>query len=1350
MDETGRLTSMQTEVGKEVARVAAVSIGLAIMITRSIALMLAGLLLLAGRVAAAPRISEFMAENRSVLADEDGEFSDWIEIYNPDPTTVNLAGYALTDDPLILQKWVFPAVSIPSGGYLVVFASGKNRVNPAAQLHTNFSLETNGEYLALIAPDGTTKVGEFAPTYPVQEPDRSYGLALPLTTTTYLTQGAACRWRVPSAELPGWNGLGFLDTSWAAGVTGVGYERSPTDAVNFTALIGSGSNVNTAMYNVQTTCYIRIPFNVPNASAVFGLTLRMKYDDGFIAYINGVQVKSANAYSDPAYDAYATGANPDANAVAFQSYDISKFRSALVNGTNVLAIHGLNAAFNSSDFIIVPQLEGVIPNAGGAIATGYFATPTPGTVNGLRVDGFVKDTRFSVDRGFFSAPFPLTISTNTPGAVIRYTTNGSAPTATTGTIYSGPITISATTVIRAAAFITGWQPSNVDTQTYIFASSVRNQSQTQPGFPLDWGREFDFNTGQLGSTLVAADYQMDPAITTAPAYTNAIVPALENTLPVLSITGDTQAIFGTNGIYSDGRLTAGLELPASVEFFGPGSGAGFRVNCGLRIHGGDALIEHPKKPFRLYFRDEYGMDTLDFPFFPNSPVRKFKRLQLRGGGHDGWAVPFGGTSNDLAFHATYVRDQFLRQTELDQGRLSPSGRYVHVYINGLYWGFYVVHEVPGDDYFKSHLGGVDAEDWDVVEQPSVSVFDVVDGNGDAMTALLALCTPATNPANASVYAQIKTYLDVDEFIDHMIVQIWGCQNDWMGPVFRQGFNYSRFFNKNWNAGRLSRGATRTGFLFSVWDAEISMGAQLVFSNVGGRIVDFDHTRVGETGFGSTAPGPPAQIYNALRSNAEFRLRFGDRLQKHFFNDGVLTPAAAGARLASLRNLLVGPIVAESARWGDVNGVDFSRDDHWLPEMNWLRDTFMTQRTGIVLGQFRSLGLYPSIDAPSFNQFGGSVGSTFPLVMTNPNASGQIYYTTDGSDPRNGAIPSAGAQLYTGPVLLTQTGDVKARVLNAGTWSAVTETTFIVGVPATAANLLVSEIHYEPAEPTAAEIAAGFTLASDFEYIELFNPTSQVLELTGLEFIAGVVFEFADGSIKTLIPGGRVLVVKNAAAFAFRFGAGLPVTGVFQNGTTLANGGERLAVIDDFGNSIFDFTYDSKSPWPDPPAGSGMGIVLVRPELLPNPALASNWRLSRISGGSPASDDRPSFAAWLAGNDAGDDELGDADGDGLSNLIEYALGGNPNQPFQAAPLNATRRTFSVGGVPAEYFTVTLRRQYGAEDVATFVEFSADLATWSANGVLEDVDVQADGSSIETWRAPNPIGGAGQFARVRVEK
>src|SRR4030095_4471110 len=106
-------------------------------------------------------ISEIVPDNARTLADEDVSCPDWIEIYNPTAGTINLLGWHLTDNRTLLSKWTFPSVDLPANGFLVVFASGKNRTTDPTHLHTSFQLEANGEYLALVQPDGVTIASEY-------------------------------------------------------------------------------------------------------------------------------------------------------------------------------------------------------------------------------------------------------------------------------------------------------------------------------------------------------------------------------------------------------------------------------------------------------------------------------------------------------------------------------------------------------------------------------------------------------------------------------------------------------------------------------------------------------------------------------------------------------------------------------------------------------------------------------------------------------------------------------------------------------------------------------------------------------------------------------------------------------------------------------------------------------------------------------------------------------------------------------------------------------------------------------------------------------------------------------------
>jgi len=161
-------------------------------------------------------ITELMAVNSFTLADEDGDFPDWIEVYNPTDAAVDLQGWHLTDNAHDLTKWVFPSHVLAPDQYVVVFASDKDRATPGMPLHTNFKLTSDGEYLALVEPDGTTIADEFSPGFPEQSTDVSYGYTF--SSSMLLSEGAELTYLVPTADEAAlgnaWTAPDFDDSNW--------------------------------------------------------------------------------------------------------------------------------------------------------------------------------------------------------------------------------------------------------------------------------------------------------------------------------------------------------------------------------------------------------------------------------------------------------------------------------------------------------------------------------------------------------------------------------------------------------------------------------------------------------------------------------------------------------------------------------------------------------------------------------------------------------------------------------------------------------------------------------------------------------------------------------------------------------------------------------------------------------------------------------------------------------------------------------------------------------------------------------------------------------------------------------
>ena len=233
---------------------------------------------------------------------------------------------------------------------------------------------------------------------------------------------------------------------------------------------GLSNALETQMLDKNASCRMRLGFVAEDPAVFDSLTLRIRYEDGFVAYLNGQKVAERNAPIAPSWDSAATTDRPDGQSLTFEEINLTAYLSALqaAPATNVLAIHGLNNSKNNGEFLIDPVL----------VATQdldtpqYFTSPTPGAANISGALGVVDDIEFSHKRGFYTAGFSLALATETPGATIRYTLDGSTPSATTGTMYSSPIVINGTSKVRAVGIKPGWLDSKVKTHTYLFLGDI--------------------------------------------------------------------------------------------------------------------------------------------------------------------------------------------------------------------------------------------------------------------------------------------------------------------------------------------------------------------------------------------------------------------------------------------------------------------------------------------------------------------------------------------------------------------------------------------------------------------------------------------------------------------------------------------------------------------------------------------------------------------------------------------------------------------------------------------------------------------------------------------------------------
>ena len=329
-------------------------------------------------------------------------------------------------------------------------------------------------------------------------------------------------------------------------------------------------------------------------------------------------------------------------------------------------------------------------------------------------------------------------------------------------------------------------------------------------------------------------------------------------------------------------------------------------------------------------------------------------------------------------------------------------------------------------------------------------------------------------------------------------------------------------------------------------------------------------------------------------------------------------------------------------------------------------------------------------------------------------------------------------------MLTNLVTIRSRIKNTnGEWSALTEAFFEpAAAQPTSATLVVSEIMYHPPDPTAAEQAATYTNADDFEFIRLTNVGATPLDLRNTEFTAGITFDFVLGTVLAINPGASVIVVKNRDAFRTRYGAAYDAILAGEYAGGLDNSGELITLARTGASplTLQSFTYGDAKPWPKTADGYGPSLMLIAPSPAPNHTVATNWTASAQAGGMPGGVARPlTYSAWKqltfnsidAANAAVSGPLVDADGDGLRNFAEYTLGCAPRYPDSAAALLAAQIE-NISGT--DYLTFQYRLNAGASDATSTPEICSNLTAW-VSGAANIVTVTGPTSSPNgaiTWK------------------
>jgi hypothetical protein len=1235
---------------------------------------------LAGDVRGSVSISELLADNGSGIADEDGSRQDWLELYNSGDAAVNLDGWWLTDKTNNVTQWRIPNVSIPAKGTRFFWASGKNRSNPVAPLHTNFSLSKDGEYLGLYRPDPTNGlpvlVDAFAPKFPALPPDVSYGRMFAQTSTTFVASGEVGKWRVLTAaegqnfytnsnyaaghlghgRTNGWNvSPAFNDSTWTNGATGIGY--ATTGWLNPWIGATPSGNCQAALKEINTSLCFRRTFYVPDPSNTVSVKLRMKYEDGFVAFVNGAEVGRANCTNVMAFN---TAANTALSEVIVNNWTEFAFTNTLlVAGTNLLAIQGLNVTTYSSDFLLLPEVVGLAPAVSSTPV--YFSVPTPGAQNGtgsagpLLSDATPEDPNVPRPLGNASSP-PLTVTVR----VIKTKYTISAVRVYHRTLYNTES--SAVTMLD-----NGVWPDAV-TNDGVYSASLPT-TNVLAGQMFRWR----FEAQDVSNTVTKLPAYADPLDTAQYFGTVAVTPsAATSQLPVLEwfvqgspTNGPTAAVFRGSCYYL----------------------SNFYDNVGHEIHG-QSTAGFGKKSYDFDF-------TEDDHFLWKDGERRVKDLNLL----SNWA------------DKTKTRNAFSHWVGKQTGTPYHYAFPVRVQLNGVFHGLLDMLENGGDRMLERN--GLD---------PDGAFYKIYDPNiiNDVTPSLTAekktrkyednsdlrALTNGLDTVKALATRQIYAYdnVDVAASVDYLVTRALNSDLD------HGHKNYFLYRDSN---------ATRE-WQPIVWDVDLSQG-HCYTTNMFKYY--FDDDLITNSQFSA---GVGSRLYNIVWSSPEMKQMFVRRIRT-LMDTLVQSPGTTnGIFETRMREIVasVDPDPADPSPWtdGDLDAArwgypSFFSTNRPREEVERVVTNYFAPRraflfnTGAGRPTFNGLNVpnAPQTDTPGMVTLdsldflpAGNTQSNEYVILRNTTGlavdlsgwkvKGEIEYTFKGgtvipagagtaatnyvgllhlakdaySFRRRASGPTGGQRRF---VQGNYSGQLSARGGTVSLYDATNlliSTTNYVGAPLPAQrSLRITEIQYHPADPSPAEAATlvGVT-DDDFEYLELLNTGTNALTLTGAYFSQGLDYAFPASS---LAGGARLVLAKNPAAFALRYpSVGAPVYGPYQG--ALDNSGERLELTDVCGENILDFEY--KDGWYPASDGSGRSLVLRDTATAYSDfGNAVNWGLSQASLGGPGEADTDLSQAYRGWDNFHFTEAErstnsisgpyqDPDGDGRLNWVEYALGSDP--------------------------------------------------------------------------------------------
>lgn len=1050
-------------------------------------------------------INEVVASNSGVIQDEDGDSPDWIELYNNGTSSVDLTGFGLSDDSSTPFKWVLPSIHLRPREYLLIFASGKDR--------------------------------------------REW-----LVWETIISQGDVWRYRLGNSEPPAnWRSVEFDDSGWYLGSSGFGY----------------GDNDDATVVPQVWSVYIRKTFFIDKPETIRQAWLHVDYDDGFVAYLNDIEIGRANLGTPGDHPAYNQPAATYKEAAMYQGglpekFELKNLSSIFRPGRNVLAIQVHNNDINSSDLTIIPFLtlasteplvvpgRGVAPflppllahlhtnfkisaageeialrNAAGQVFDQVILPPLPVDVSyGRQPDGvgswfyFAQPTpekanttpaySFRITGPTFSSPggcysAPVVL-TLTPSleGSTIRYTTNGAEPTASSALYVSPITINRTTVIRAREFAGGALPGPIISHTYFIGENFR--------------------------------------------------------LPVVSLITDPSNLWDENtGIYVKGKNAEASfpyfganfwqdwEKPVHVEFYEPSGAPGFRLDAGMKIYGGWSR-GHAQKSLAIYAREKYGANKIEYPIFPSLPIQSFESFVLRNSGND-WT-------------STFMRDGMMQTLLLGTNVDLQAYRPATVFLNGEYWGILNIREKINEHYIAAHHG-IDPDRIDFLENNA----DVIQGDASRYIALRNYLATTNMRADAT-YDSVAKLMDLDNYLDYMIAEIYYDNTDWPG-------NNLKYWRHQSPDGRWRWIMFDTDFGFGLYNSENYRNNTLEFALATN---------------GPDWPNPPWSTFllRKLLENPRFKIQFINRFADHL--NTTFRAERVVHIIDSLRAILAPEMSRHRTKWRDSA-------TNWESNIQVLRQ-FANQR-----GAFVKAHLLQKFQLPGFAKIyvkclpagSGSVRLNSLLIANLPWEG--FYFQNVPIQLQ--AIPAPGFRFRQWSSELIGNGSSSIAVTPTSDLSITAE---FEAAPTLTDSIIINEINYH----SASDLNPG-------DWIELYNQSQSLLNLAGWTFKDGNDDHIFRLPANTVIEGNGFLVLcQNLHQFSTCFPEVANAVGDFSFG--LDGNGELLRLCDPQGGMVDSLRYSDRAPWPTAADGNGVTLELKQPWL--DNTKPENWQSSFVLGGTP--------------------------------------------------------------------------------------------------------------------------------------